>query len=99
MHELISQKRWTLVKKTAALLLVIFVWSMVAIALDQHDEVYSSTCPICHTKNLINGNQGTFVLEINFVPTFFYSTEKVFDGLIPVSLPFESRAPPSLSQV
>ncbi len=86
-------------KKAAALIIVIFLWSIVAIAFDQHDDVYSSVCPICHAKNLINGKQDAFVLHISLIPTHFCSVEKLFRVFTPITLPFKGRAPPATSQV
>jgi len=86
------------IRKAAIFILVLFVWSGIAIAFDQHDGMYSSKCPICHTKNLINGNQDSFELDINLALSYYCPTERQFDTLAPVSVPFEGRAPPVLFQ-
>ena len=85
-------------RKTAVLILILFIWSGVAIALDQHDSAYSSKCPICHTKNLLNGNEDCFELHVHFDLSPCCATEKRHYTLVPVFVPFKGRAPPALFQ-
>jgi len=86
-------------KKAASILLVLFVWSTLAIALDQHDEIYAATCPICHAKSDINGTQNSFELHTHYVSTYYNLTEKLFNVTIPVILFREGRAPPGSFQI
>ena len=85
-------------KKTTSLLVVLFVWSSIAIALDQHNDIYSATCPICHAKNDINGTQNSFELNIHLTRIYYYLTEELFDVTIPITMSYQGRAPPGLFQ-
>ena len=85
-------------KKAAGILWVLFVWSLITIALDQHDDMYSDTCPICHAKNDINGTQTSFELNAYLVGVHYYLTEKLFDATGPITLFRQGRAPPGLFQ-
>ena len=85
-------------KKAASLLLVLFIWSSIAIAFDLHDDIYSGICPICHAKNSINGTENTFVLNAHLVSAHYCLTEKLFDITIPTTLSRQGRAPPAFLQ-
>ena len=93
-----SRKFNPLYKKAAGLLWVLFVWSLIAIALDQHDDIYSDTCPICHAKSVINGTENSFELNVLFVSARYYLTEKLFNVTIPITLSCQGRAPPEVFQ-
>ena len=93
-----SRKFNPLYKKAAGFLWVLFVWSSIAIALDQHDDIYSDTCPICHAKNDINGTANSFGLNVHLISAHYYLTEKLFNVTIPISLSYQGRAPPELFQ-
>jgi hypothetical protein len=93
-----SGKFIPLYKKAASLLLVLFIWSLIAIALDQHDNIYSAACPICHAKNSINGTENAFVLSVHLVSAYYCLTEELFDVTIPIALSCQGRAPPGLFQ-
>lgn len=81
-------------RKAISLFCVLFLLSLVAIALDQHNSVMSSTCPICHTKICINGNVASFDLDVHFVYTYYRLAKQQFDVIMPISQPLEGRAPP-----
>ncbi len=85
-------------KKAAGILWVLFVWSLITIALDQHDDIYSDTCPICHAKNDINGTENSFELNAYLVRVHYYLAEKLFDITSPITLFCQGRAPPGLFQ-
>jgi hypothetical protein len=87
-----------LYKKATLLFLVLFIWSSIGIALDQHDDAYSGVCPICHAKSSINGAENTFVLDAHLVSAYYCLTDKLFDVTIPIALSRQGRAPPELFQ-
>jgi hypothetical protein len=93
-----SRRCIPLYKKAAWLLWVLFIWSSIAIALDQHDDIYSDTCPICHARNDINGTENSFELNVHLVRVHYYLTEKLFDVTSPIILFCQGRAPPGLFQ-
>lgn len=86
-----------LYKKVATVFLILFIWSMVAIALDQHDDKYSQFCPICFAKNLLNGTQNSFVLNVAFNISFVYFIEEHSTSVVPTLLTCQGRAPPIFS--
>ncbi len=86
-----------IVKKILIVILLLFVWSGVAIALDQHDDKYSAFCPICFAKHILNGTQTSFVLNVPFGVALFIFKEVLFSIEIPILLNFEGRAPPAFS--
>ena len=96
MNESMTFNPWY--RRAAGLLWVLLVWSLIAIALDQHDDIYSDTCPICHAKSAINGTENSFELNVHLVSARYYLTEKLFDVTIPITLSCEGRAPPGPSQ-
>jgi hypothetical protein len=93
-----SRKSIPLYQKAAGILWVLFVWSLITIALDQHYYIYSDTCPICHAKNDINGTVNSFELNAYLVRVHYYLTEKLFDVTSPITLFCQGRAPPELFQ-
>ena len=80
------------------ILAIFFVWSILAIALDQHDGGFSPICPICHVKISINGTQSPFALNFYPASSCQYYDVKSLGLSVPISLPFEGRAPPELPQ-
>jgi hypothetical protein len=100
-----SRKFNPLHKIAEGLLIVLFIWSSIAIALDQHNDIYcdnddkySDICLIHHAKNVINGTANSFVLNVHLVSAHYYLTEKLFNVTIPITLSCQGRAPPGLFQ-
>ena len=86
-------------KKSIFLILAtFFVWSIFAIASDQHDVEFSLLCPICQAKICINGTQSSFVLDVYPVTSYQYIDVKPLVFSVPIFLPFEGRASPGLPQ-
>jgi hypothetical protein len=83
-------------KKTAPFLIIFLITSLIAFALDQHYDGFSSNCPICHAQYSFNGGQKSFTVIVHPTIAHHDSVEKLFGITISVSLPFENKAPPEL---
>ena len=85
-----------LFKKTIALLIAIFMISLIVVAFDNHVITASSTCPICKAKFSLNGTQNSITVEFDPAVTYHYTVEQSPGVIIPISLSFENRAPPTV---
>ena len=84
-------------KKTIPLILaVMMIYTLVAFVLDQHYDGDHQNCPICIAKVLLNGTQNSIIVTFNPMIAYHCPVEKLFDIVIPASLPFKDRAPPAL---
>lgn len=84
-------------KKAAFPLIALFIISFTVMALDQHYEGYSWSCPICQAKISFNGTQDAIILP--FYPTIAYHPilETFYTITIPVVFCVQNKAPPEFS--
>ncbi|HET6460773.1 MAG TPA: hypothetical protein VFG29_08305 [Syntrophales bacterium] len=83
-------------KKIVLFVTLSWTFSFILIALDQHVEGFSSTCPVCQLKISVNGTGHTAVIEIYPTVTYYDQIEYPSGVTIPMSSPFVTRAPPEL---
>jgi len=84
-------------KKAAFPLIAFFIISFTVMALDQHYEGYSPSCPICQAKILFNGIQDAVILPFYPVIAYHPFLKSFYIIAIPVVLSFQNRAPPEFS--
>ncbi len=82
-------------KKTVLFLLaILFTFSLLVIALDQHFYGFSPTCLICRTKSSINNIDVSSFLESYPTITYFVLDEFQVKVAILVLSPFQNKSPP-----
>jgi len=76
------------------LLVIIFPSVLLAIALDQHFQGYSSTCPICEAKYSFNGTESPFAFEFYFKIVNYVLGEPPISQTTPFVLHLQNKSPP-----
>ena len=81
-------------KKTAPILVVFWILSLFAFAVDQHDNGSSPYCPICCAEQSLNGGQNSITIIFHPIIAYHDSVEKLLEITIPILLSFENKASP-----
>jgi hypothetical protein len=81
-------------KKTAPFLVVFWILSLFAFAVDQHYNGYSRGCPICNSEQSFNGGQNSITIIFHPIIAYHDSVEKLLGITIPILLSFENKASP-----
>jgi hypothetical protein len=81
-------------KNTAPFLVVFWILSLFAFAVDQHDNGSFQYCPICYAEQNLNGEQNFITTSFHPIIAYHDSVEKLLGITIPILLPFENKASP-----
>ena len=81
-------------KKSVLILVIIFSFGLLAIALDQHVEGYSSTCPICQAKYLFNDGESSAAVDFYIIRANLTSSDPSVNIPAPFLSPFSNKSPP-----
>ena len=81
-------------KKTAPILVVFWILSLFAFAVDQHHDGFSQYCPICCAEQSLNGGLNSIAIKFHPIIAYHDSVEKLLGITIPILLSFENKASP-----